>query len=240
MKKIIYRASERGGADYGWLKANYSFSFANYYDPSKVNFGALRVLNDDIIEGGMGFGTHPHDNMEIISIPLKGGIKHKDSMSEKWISLDSGEVQVMSAGTGIQHSEMNDSKLDEVNLFQIWIMPNEQNVKPRYDQKNFEIEDRLNNLQVLVSSVDCKIEDSLAIHQDALISRIDLEKGSNFEYTLKSENHGVYIMIINGAVKIENDVLNERDAIGISDSMTISINCNSNTELLFIEVPMQF
>ena len=142
MKYKIYKANERGTADHGWLKANFSFSFAHYYNPENINFGALRVLNDDVIKGGMGFGTHPHDNMEIISIPIKGALKHRDSMSNTWIPLHTGEVQVMSAGTGIQHSEMNNNPTEEVNLFQIWIMPQEQNVSPRYDQKTFEVSER--------------------------------------------------------------------------------------------------
>ncbi len=184
MKTKIYKASERGTADYGWLKANYSFSFSNYYNPEKVNFGALRVLNDDIIDAGMGFGTHPHDNMEIITIPLQGSLKHRDSMSNKWIPIQTGEVQIMSAGTGVQHSEMNNSPTEFINLFQIWIIPNKQQVQPRYDQKKFEVSARKNKLQVLVSSIDEADNGSLKIHQDAQISRIDLSENSKFNYKL--------------------------------------------------------
>lgn len=240
MKKIIFKATDRGQANYGWLNANYSFSFANYYNPEKVNFGALRVLNDDIIQGGMGFGTHPHDNMEIITIPLKGSLKHKDSMGNKWIAIETGEVQVMSAGSGLQHSEMNNSQSEEINLFQIWIFPNKMDVEPRYDQKKFSPSERKNNLQILVSSIDDKLEGSLKIHQDALISRIDLDENSTFNYTLKSENHGVYVMVIEGEISIENEILSKRDAIGISETKNIDIKAKSASELIFIEVPMQF
>ena len=240
MKYNIYKASERGTADHGWLKANFSFSFAHYYNPQQINFGVLRVLNDDYIAGGMGFGTHPHDNMEIISIPLKGALKHRDSMSNKWIPLHTGEVQVMSAGTGIQHSEMNNHPTEEVNLFQIWIIPQEQNVTPRYDQKKFEISERLNTLQTLVSSIDNPVESSLTIHQDAKIARIDLDENSSFTYELASETNGVYVMVIEGQVSIGNEVLTKRDAIGIEQANRFKIDTVLKSELLLIEVPMKF
>ena len=238
MKKIIHKAVDRGEADHGWLKAKFSFSFAQYYNPEKVSFGALRVLNDDIIQGGMGFGIHPHDNMEIITIPLEGSLKHKDSMSNKWIPIQTGEVQVMSAGTGIQHSEMNNLPSEPINLFQIWILPNKQDVTPRYDQKKFNSLERKNKLQILVSSIDEENEGTLKIHQDAQISRIDLDGDSNFSYTLKSENHGVYIMVIEGEITIENETLTKRDALGVLQTDTIEIISKENTQLLFIEVPM--
>jgi len=240
MKTTIYKANERGTADHGWLKANFSFSFANYYNPEKLNFGALRVLNDDYIQGGMGFGTHPHDNMEIISIPLKGTLKHRDSMSNEWIPLHTGEVQVMSAGTGIQHSEMNNHPSEEVNLFQTWIIPSEQNVEPRYNQKVFEASERKNKLQTLVSSIHDSIEGSLTIHQDAKISRIDLDENTNFNYKLKTESNGAYVMVIEGAISIENEVLGKRDAIGVEQTNSFEISVVEKAELLFIEVPMKF
>ena len=240
MKYKIYKANERGTADHGWLKANFSFSFAHYYNPQNINFGTLRVLNDDFIAGGMGFGTHPHDNMEIISIPLKGALKHRDSMSNKWIPLHTGEVQVMSAGTGIQHSEMNNHPTEEVNLFQIWIIPQEQNVTPRYDQKKFESSERLNKLQTLVSSIENPVEGSLTIHQNAKIARIDLDENSSFTYELASETNGVYVMVIEGELSIENEVLTKRDAIGIEQTSSFKIGTTSKSELLFIEVPMKF
>jgi redox-sensitive bicupin YhaK (pirin superfamily) len=240
MKTIIHKGIDRGTADHGWLQANFSFSFAHYYDHDKVNFGALRVLNDDIIGAGMGFGTHPHDNMEIISIPLKGSLKHRDSMSNEWIPLHTGEVQIMSAGKGIQHSEMNNSVSEEVNLFQIWIFPDKQDVEPRYDQKEFSSKERANKLQVLVSSIDDVHLGSLKIHQDAKISRIDLSENSKFKYSLKSKNHGVFIMIINGQVEVETVKLESRDALALSEISSFEINTLDNSELLFIEVPMQY
>ncbi|MDP3359411.1 MAG: pirin family protein [Lutibacter sp.] len=240
MKKIIHKAANRGKANYGWLDANYSFSFANYYDPEKVNFGALRVLNNDTIQGGMGFGTHPHDNMEIITIPLSGALKHKDSMGNKWIAIEAGEVQVMSAGSGLQHSEMNNSPNEEIELFQIWIFPDKNDVEPRYDQQKFDASERKNKLQVLVSSIDGDVENSLKIHQDALISRIDLDENSEFSYTIKSANHGLYAMVIEGEIDIENENLGKRDAIGVSDVKNVHIKAKSASELIFIEVPMQF
>jgi hypothetical protein len=240
MRKIIQKASERGTADYGWLKANYSFSFANYYNPQQLNFGALRVLNDDIISGGMGFGEHPHDNMEIISIPLRGALKHKDSMGEKWVALTSEEVQVMSAGTGLVHAEKNNSATEEVNLFQIWIIPQEQNVEPAYGQKKFPAADRQNKLQLLVSSYNDADSNSLKIHQDARISRIDLDENSDFTYTLKSQYHGVYIMLIDGEIEIDTEILEERDAIGIFQTEEISLKTKHKSSLVFIEVPMKF
>jgi redox-sensitive bicupin YhaK (pirin superfamily) len=240
MKKTIYKAANRGKVNYGWLNANYSFSFSNYYDPEKVNFGVLRVLNDDTIDGGMGFGTHPHDNMEIITIPLKGALKHKDSMGKKWIAIETGEVQVMSAGSGLQHSEMNNSPSEEINLFQIWIIPNKSDVEPRYNQKKFVPSERKNKLQILVSPIDDDVKNTLKIHQNALISRIDLDENSEFNYTLKSENHGLYLMVVEGEINIENELLSKRDAIGISDTKSIQIKSKSASELLFIEVPMQF
>jgi len=240
MKTKIYRAKDRGTADHGWLKANFSFSFAHYYNPSSMNFGALRVLNDDYIEGGMGFGTHPHDNMEIITIPLKGTMKHRDSMSNEWIPLNTGEVQVMSAGKGIQHSEMNNHPTEEVNLFQTWIVPSEHNVEPRYDQKKFEVSERKNKLQTLVSWIHDQVEGSLAIHQDAKISRIDLDENTNFNYKLKTNTNGVYAMVVEGFISINNEILEKRDAIGIEQINDFNIIAPKNAQILFIEVPMKF
>ena len=240
MKKIIYKAADRGKANYGWLEANYSFSFANYYDPEKVNFGALRVLNNDTIQGGMGFGTHPHDNMEIITIPLKGSLKHKDSMGNKWIAIETGEVQVMSAGSGLQHSEMNNLPNEEIELFQIWIFPDKNDVEPRYDQLKFDPSERKNKLQILVSSIDDDVKNTLKIHQDALISSIDLDENLEFSYKLKSENHGLYVMVVEGEINIDNEILGNKDAIGISETKSVNIKAKRTSELLFIEVPMQF
>jgi redox-sensitive bicupin YhaK (pirin superfamily) len=237
MKTVIHKASDRGFANHGWLQANHSFSFAQFYDPNKMQFGALRVLNDDVIAPSMGFSTHPHDNMEIITIPLKGTLKHKDSMGNAWQTIEAGEVQVMSAGTGLLHSEMN-AKTDEyLSLFQIWVIPSKQNVEPRYDQRFFNAEDRQGKLQTLVTFIDNE-EDGLKIHQDAKLSRIDLEANQSFKYHTKSDNHGTYVMVMSGGVTIDNNVLKTRDAIGVTETDNFEIKTNTNTQLLFIEVPM--
>ncbi|ARV13780.1 pirin family protein [Polaribacter sp. SA4-12] len=238
MKKIIHTAATRGHANHGWLQANHSFSFANFYDPNRTQFGALRVLNDDLIAPSMGFGTHPHNNMEIITIPLSGVLKHKDNMANDWIPVLPGEVQVMSAGTGVQHSEINGSSNEDLSLFQIWIMPEKNGVTPRYDQKEFGEIDRKNKLQVLVSSFISDDENSLKIHQDAQISRIDLDENSSFIYSLKSKYHGVYVMNIFGDFEIDTIKLNFRDALGIYDTDSFEIKTTTASQLLFIEVPM--
>ncbi len=238
MKTIVHRANERGMANHGWLQANHSFSFANYYNPEKMNFGALRVLNDDIIAPKMGFGTHPHDNMEIITIPLSGSLKHRDNMKDEWQAIESGEVQIMSAGTGVTHSEMNGSNDDHLNLFQIWIIPNKHGVTPRYDQKRFKKENRDNKLQVVVSSIDHPVDGSLLIHQNAKISRLDLSTGKSFDYKIEDPNQGVYIMTIQGGIKVDNKELGKRDAIGVSGTDGFSIEAMEDSELLLIEVPM--
>ncbi|MEZ4803036.1 MAG: pirin family protein [Gelidibacter sp.] len=238
MKTIVHKADSRGFANHGWLQANHSFSFANYYNPEKMSFGALRVLNDDIIAPKMGFGTHPHDNMEIITIPLSGSLKHRDSMHNAWQTIEAGEVQIMSAGSGLQHSEINGSETAYLNLFQIWIVPNKRNVEPRYDQKRFESADRKNKLQTVVSYIDDSIEGSLKIHQDARISRLDLGSGNTFEYKPKSKNHGVYVLNIHGKLSIDKNELQQRDAIGVSETDSFTIVSNEDSELLLIEVPM--
>ena len=238
MKTVVHTADTRGFANHGWLQANHSFSFANYYNPEKMNFGAIRVLNDDIIAPKMGFSTHPHDNMEIITIPLKGSLKHRDSMHNEWQNISAGEVQVMSAGSGILHSEMNGSNDEYLSLFQIWIMTNKQNVEPRYDQKRFEASERKNQLQTLVTSIDENHTNSLKIHQDAVISRIDLIENKTFTYQLKSKDHGVYVMNIHGQLEIDSKVLNTRDAIGVSETDSFEIKSKTDSEILFIEVPM--
>lgn len=240
MKTKIYRAEGRGHADYGWLQANYSFSFAGYSNPSNDNFGALRVLNDDVIKGGTGFGEHPHQNMEIITIPLQGALKHKDSMSNTWITLETGEVQVMSAGTGIMHAEKNNSANESLNLFQIWIIPEKMSVVPAYDQMKFDASQRKNKLQTLVDSYADDSENHLKIHQDARISRIDLDKGNSFDYHLKSPNHGVYLLLITGALSVKEWELKKRDAIGLWQGDHFSVKAKESSEMLLIEVPMVF
>lgn len=238
MKLEKFPAETRGFANHGWLQANHSFSFANFYDPNRLHYGALRVLNDDLIAPGTGFSTHPHQNMEIITIPLSGVLKHKDSMSNEWLYVKPNEVQVMSAGKGIYHSEMNGSTEDHLSLFQIWIIPNKDGVEPRYNQEAFNPEERKNKLQVLVSSLDDSNKNGLKIHQDAKLSRIDLDEGKTFKYDLKSEKHGVYIMNISGNIAVDNQELSNRDALGVSKTNNFSIQANTNSELLFIEIPM--
>ena len=238
MKTILHKAEDRGFANHGWLQANHSFSFANYYDPKKIQFGALRVLNDDIIAPKMGFGTHPHENMEIITIPITGVLKHRDNMHEDWQTIVPGEVQVMSAGKGIQHSEINGSTDEYLSLFQIWIVPNKKDVVPRYDQIKFESIDRLNKLQVLVSSIDEDYIGSLKIYQNARISRIDLSKNTTFNYEMLSKNYGVYLMNIEGEVVVNEQSAKSRDAIGISNSNGFKVSANEDSQILFIEVPM--
>ncbi|MBT8245186.1 MAG: pirin family protein [Winogradskyella sp.] len=238
MKTILHKADERGFANHGWLQANHSFSFAQWYNPEKIQFGALRVLNDDVIAPKMGFGTHPHDNMEIITIPLTGILKHKDNMANDWITVHPNEVQVMSAGTGVQHSEINGSTDEHLSLFQIWILPNKQSVEPRYDQKMFHKSGRNNKLQTLVSSFEDQDDRSLKIHQNAKISRVDLDKDNALEYQLKSERHGLYIMNIFGEADIENQNIKTRDALGVSETTSVNIKALHDSSLLLIEVPM--
>ena len=238
MKTVIHKSEDRGHADHGWLKANHSFSFAGYFNPSKIHFGALRVLNDDTIAPNMGFGEHPHENMEIITVPLQGVLKHRDSMHNAWQEVKSGEVQVMSAGTGVYHSEINGSRDENLKLFQIWIIPDKQGVEPRYDQKTFEASERDNQLQVLVSSMDNGHEGSLKIHQDAMLSRINLDENYGYDYQLISEKHGVYVMVIEGSIAVDGQDLKARDAIGVWGTESFNIQATEDSQLLFIEVPM--
>jgi len=236
MEKLIHNASDRGIADHGWLKAAHSFSFANYYNPEKIHFGKLRVLNDDIVAPSKGFGMHPHEDMEIITIPLSGALKHSDNMGNEGV-ITTGEVQVMSAGTGVLHSEFNASDSEPVNLFQIWIFTDEKGHEPRYDQKKFSPEGRQNKWQLLVSP-DGRNE-SLWIHQDAFISVIDFKREGVTEYKPKSEKNGVYFMVIEGQAEIEGAKLEKRDAAGfgpVNDPLKIAMS--ENSKLLAIEVPM--
>jgi quercetin 2,3-dioxygenase len=236
MKKYEHKSIERGHINHGWLDTYHSFSFANYYNPQKMGFGLLRVLNDDIIKSGEGFGTHGHDNMEIITIVLDGALEHKDSMGNIQV-MHPNEVQVMSAGSGITHSEYNHSKSNDVNLLQIWIFPKVQDVEPRYDQKIFQKEDRKNKIQNLVSP-DQKNQ-GLWIHQDSWLSRIDLEKGNSFKYDLNKEGNGVFIFLIDGKIEVEGEKLGKRDALGLSDTKSVKISSSENSEILIIEVPTE-
>lgn len=239
MKTTVFKASIRGIANHGWLKANHYFSFAGYFNPERIQFGMLRVLNDDFIEGGKGFGDHPHDNMEIITIPLKGALKHKDSLSNKWIELNVGEVQVMSAGTGLYHAEINARPDEELNLFQLWIFPNQLDVEPRYDQRFFSDKERINQLQLLVSSIDDGDTNTLKIHQNAKISRIELNEQNEFDYHLMSEFHGVFMLVVDGNIVVNTTNLESRDAIGIENVERFTFKTTKKSDVLFIEVPMK-
>ncbi len=235
MKKVIHRANERGHADHGWLNAHHSFSFANWYDPEKVHFGLLRVLNDDIIDGGQGFGTHPHNDMEIITIILDGALQHKDSLGNGSV-IKPGDVQVMSAGSGVRHSEFNPLPDKATNLFQLWIFPKDNGIEPRYDQKTFDEKDRHNKIQTVASGF--KKNGELYIHQDAALALADLDKSFTTSYAVSKKGNGVYIMVIEGQVEIEGEILNKRDAIGISETEAINIKAITDANLLFVDVPM--
>lgn len=238
MKSKIYKAASRGHEQHGWLDAKHTFSFANYYDPDRIHFGALRVLNDDTIEGGKGFGSHPHDNMEIVTIPLKGSLCHQDSLGHQSI-IRPGEVQVMSAGTGIIHSEFNAEESTDLNLFQIWILSKHKNVKPRYQKADFDFLTMRNKLNELVSPIDAT--DGLWIHQDAWISRGVFDQNTHFTYLVKKVNHGVFAMSISGSFNIDDMIIDERDAIAIEDVNTVEfIALSPDADLLLIEVPMHF
>jgi quercetin 2,3-dioxygenase len=235
MKTLLFKAGDRGSADYGWLKPNYYFSFAQYHDNAKVHFGLLRVLNDDFIAGGGSFPTHPHDNMEIVTIPFTGALKHKDSTGGEGV-IQAGDIQIMSAGTGVQHSEANASATDPVTLFQVWIFPKERNIKPRYDQKTFDVSERANKWQTVVSPIDA--DNALWINQDARFALTNLEAGKELSYSTAFAGNGVFLVVIKGSVTIDGQQLNKRDALGISETGSFNITASEDAELLAIEVPM--
>lgn len=234
MKTILHKANERGHANHGWLDSHHSFSFAGFYDPNKIHFGALRVLNDDTVKGGYGFGKHPHDNMEIVSIPLSGDLKHEDSTGRKEV-IRQYDVQIMSAGSGIAHSEMNANADKEVKFLQIWVIPKERNITPRYEQKTFRPEERQNKLQTVVAPEG---GEAVTINQDAWFSLGNLEQGVETEYKLRQPGNGVYAFVIEGEVELAGARLNKRDAAGVWDTGQIAIKATTNAELLLIEVPM--
>jgi redox-sensitive bicupin YhaK (pirin superfamily) len=237
MKTIIHKADTRGYADHGWLKSHHTFSFASYQDSERMNFGMLRVLNDDVVQPKMGFGTHPHQNMEIISIPLKGALSHKDNMGNKR-AIEVGEVQVMSAGIGLTHSEFNDSKTDAVNFLQLWIIPEEISVEPNYEQREFTDEGKKNQLQTIVAPKDKLEGDALPLSQQAYIYRTNLEIDKSIGVILKSQENGLYIFVVDGEIEVEGNLLSKRDAIGVSETKQILIKSKENSELIIIEVPM--
>ena len=235
MKTIFHKSSERGHVNHGWLNAKHSFSFASYYDPQKVHFGLLRVLNDDIIAPGMGFGTHPHDNMEIVTIPLKGTLEHKDSMGNIGV-IKPNEIQAMSAGSGLMHSEYNHSKTEEINLLQIWVLPKEKNIEPRYEQRVFSEQEKEGKFKTIVSSV--KSNDVMWINQDAYFSIGKFKAGTSIDYAIQHKGNGAYVFMIEGESVIEKQDLTRRDAIGIWETTGFSIGVKTDSEILVIEVPM--
>lgn len=238
MAKIFHAADTRGHADHGWLNAHHSFSFAGYYDPTRIHFGALRVLNDDIVAPGMGFGKHPHDNMEIITIILDGALEHKDSMGHTQ-AIHNNEVQVMSAGTGVFHSEYNHNKDREVNLLQTWIFPKRKNVEPRYDQRVFPAEERVNTWQALISPID-NDDPGMKIHQDAWIHRATVEAGKSLSYEAKGTGTGFYLFVIDGNITADGQKLARRDALGITDINTVVIEASTDSDVLLFELPMEW
>ena len=237
MKTLIHRAENRGHANHGWLNAKHSFSFANWYDPTKIHFGALRVLNDDEVAQGMGFGKHPHDNMEIITLVQEGSLEHKDSMGNGSI-MKPNDVQVMSAGTGVFHSEMNPDKNNPVKLFQIWVFPDKGNVTPRYDQKTFLPEHRKNKWQEIIKPDTQQEGDAIFIHQQAWFNLTDLDAGNEIKYNSKKTGNGAYVFVIEGDVEVVGEKLKRRDAIGISEYNDFNIKASSNARILVMDLPM--
>lgn len=234
MKTVLHNADKRGHVNFGWLDSRHSFSFGNFYDPQKVHFGMLRVLNDDVINGGSGFGAHPHDNMEIVSIPLKGAIEHTDSTGTQAV-ISENDVQIMSAGSGIKHSEYNHYKDKDTNFLQIWVIPKKRNIEPRYDQKSFNPADRINKLQTVVAPDN---DNAVRINQDAWFSLLKAKSDFTVSYTIKKPDNGVYAFIIDGSVTINDQLLFKRDAFGIWDTDKIDIKANTDAEILLIDVPM--
>lgn len=234
---VLHTAASRGGADHGWLKAHHTFSFGSYFNPDRVHFGALRVLNDDLIDGGMGFGEHPHDNMEIITIPLKGALQHKDSMGNEAV-IARGEIQAMSAGTGIYHSEFNSNKTQAAEALQIWLFPNKRNVEPRYDQLNIGTPDQSNPL-VQILSPDAN-DAGVWIHQDAWFNLGKLNKDAQVPYAIHREGNGAYIFVMEGTIEVDGEAINTRDGFGIWDTDSFTITATADAEFLIMDVPMEF
>lgn len=236
MNKVIHISNTRGAVDHGWLQSKHTFSFADYHHPERMNFGALRVINDDVVAEGRGFGSHPHQDMEIISIPIEGDLKHEDNTGNKTI-IKAGDIQVMSAGTGIVHSEFNANSDRKVKFLQIWVFPNKKGVRPRYGQESLKLADRKNQLHQVLSPN--QNDEGVWIHQNAWFHMADLDKGISLDYELKdATNNGVYAFVIKGEVAINDESLNERDGMGISEIEKLHIKAESDAELLLIEVPM--
>jgi quercetin 2,3-dioxygenase len=232
---VLHKADTRGHANHGWLDSHHTFSFANYYNPDRMHFGVLRVLNDDVVSGGMGFGRHPHDNMEIISIPLEGDLEHQDSMGNTTV-IRNGDIQVMSAGTGIQHSEKNKNQDKKVKFLQIWVFPNKRNVTPRYDQLTLKAEDRHNTLQQVLSPN--ANDEGVWIHQDAWFHLGALDRGNKQNYQIRKKGNGVYAFVISGEVTVAGQPLAAKDGLGLWDIDQFDIVADANTEILLMEIPM--
>lgn len=237
MKFEIHHSETRGHANHGWLDAYHSFSFASWYNKDRINFGALRVLNDDTVAPSMGFSMHPHDNMEIITIPLQGQIKHQDSMGHSAV-IEAGEIQVMSAGTGIYHSEINPNREVPLKLFQIWIFPNKRGVEPRYDQRKIDLESVKNNWRQLVSPNPD--DEGSWIHQEAWISMGEFEQDTLVKINSRSSKHGAYLLVVEGEVNFSGEILSRRDALAIEDFANFEVKITKNSKLLLLEVPMEF
>lgn len=236
MKKVVHKAETRGQADHGWLKTHHTFSFANYYNPERMHFGVLRVLNDDVIAPEMGFGMHPHDNMEIITIPHSGAIKHEDNMGNSSV-IKAGEIQVMSAGSGVFHSEFNASKTEDLTLFQIWLISNRKNVEPRYNQMSLSDLYKSNELyQVLSPNSN---DAGVWIYQNAWFFMGDLDSGWEDKYVIKAPENGIYLIVIEGSVIVEDEKLQKRDGIGISGTKAINIQSLTDSKILLMDIPMQ-
>lgn len=236
MDTVIHKSSDRGHANHGWLDTHHTFSFAGWYNPEQMHFGVLRVLNDDIVQPSNGFGQHPHNDMEIISIPLSGSLTHRDTMGNAQ-EIKTGDVQVMSAGSGLQHSEFNESRSDAVNFLQLWIFPDKRGVEPRYDQETFEVSERQDKWQQLVRPHSEEGE-GLWIHQNAYLSRADISAEKSLNYEVKSEGNGVYFFVLEGSAVIAGKSMNKRDGIGVWETSEITIEASEDTQLLAVEVPM--
>lgn len=234
-KTVLHKAATRAKADHGWLKSFHTFSFGMHYDPERIQFGALRVLNDDWVNGGKGFGEHPHDNMEIISIPLEGSLQHEDSMGNVAV-IESGEIQVMSAGTGIYHKEFNKNKDEPVKFLQIWLFPNQRNVTPRYQQERYDSRMRSNQLTQILSPD--KNDDGVWIYQDSWFNIGKFDKGAGTDYHFKKKGNGIYVFVLKGDIEVDGQLLNERDGFGVWETDKITITASTDTEILLMEVPM--
>lgn len=237
-QKTLHKADSRGEAKHGWLRSHHSFSFASYHNPERMGFGKLRVINDDVIQASTGFGTHPHNNMEIISIPLSGSLEHKDSEGNEHI-IRAGEIQVMSAGSGIKHSEYNHSSTEEANFLQIWVMPEKLNIAPRYDQKKLDLSKAKNQFQTIVSPLDSKHVETAQINQQSYFALAEGEANSEFAYEVRMKGNGVYFFVIEGRLEILGEQLSKKDALGVESESLIAVKCLEASRLLAIEVPMK-